>query len=69
MSMDWMDAEISKAKSRAKYDKNNTWMITVKLNYRTDGDIIRFLRNTANRQGTIKKALRLLLAQDEKNMR
>lgn len=64
MAMDWMDAEIAKAKSRAKYDKNNTWSVSVKLNYKTDKDIIEYLQRKGNRQGTIKEALRSIIAQE-----
>lgn len=42
----------------AKYDKNNTVMLTVKLNKQTDADIIAYLEKSGNTQGAVKKALR-----------
>lgn len=43
---------------RAKYDRENTTRAVVKLNYRTDADILDMLAKTNNKQGLIKKALR-----------
>lgn len=43
---------------RAKYDRENTTRAVVKLNHRTDADILDMLAKTNNKQGLIKKALR-----------
>lgn len=43
---------------RTKYDKENTTRAVVKLNHRTDADILDMLAKTNNKQGLIKKALR-----------
>lgn len=51
----------SKAQLRAqdKYDKNNTVQIKLKLNKKTDADIIEELGTVSNKQGLIKALLRL----------
>ena len=41
-----------------KYDDNNTMQVKLKLNYNTDADIIEYLNNCGNKQGTIKKLIR-----------
>ncbi len=45
-------------KAQLKYDRGNTTSITLKLNNKTDGDIIEFLSQVDNRQGTIKEIIR-----------
>lgn len=51
----------SKAQLRAqeKYDKDNTIQVKLKLNKKTDRDIIEYLESCKNKQGTIKNLLRL----------
>lgn len=41
-----------------KYDKKNTQTVRLKLNKKTDKDIIAILNGSGNKQGTIKNALR-----------
>lgn len=41
-----------------KYDKNNTVQIKLKLNQKTDADLIAWLNTLDNKQGTIKRLLR-----------
>ncbi len=41
-----------------KYDQNNTTCFSLKLNKKTDADIIEYLNNVENKQGTIKKLIR-----------
>lgn len=50
----------SKAQLRAqdKYDKANTVQIKLKLNKKTDADIIAWLYNNENKQGYIKSLIR-----------
>lgn len=50
----------SEAQKRAgkKYDQENTQVITLKLNRKTDADIIKKLEGKANRQGYIKELIR-----------
>lgn len=49
------DAQIRAA---AKYDKNNTRLIQLKLNKKTDADILECLDQQDNRQGFIKMLIR-----------
>ena len=41
-----------------KYDENNTTRVQLKLNNKTDADIIEYLNSVDNKQGTIKRLLR-----------
>lgn len=56
----------AKRKANKKYDSINVIKLYVKLNKKTDADIIEYIGNAENKQGTFKKALRLLM-QQEKN--
>lgn len=57
---------VSKAQLRAqeKYDKANTVQITLKLNKKTDKDIIDYLSDCDNKQGVIKALIRLEILRD-----
>ena len=44
--------------SKRRYDEQNTIQVKIKLNKKTDADIIEYLNTSGNKQGTIKKALR-----------
>lgn len=47
------------AKERqARYDKENTTRISIKLNKKTDADIIEYLNRKSNKQGQIKEIVR-----------
>lgn len=48
----------AKRKANAKYDKNNTKVISLKLNKNTDQDILDLLESVDNTQGFIKQLLR-----------
>lgn len=56
----------SKAQLRAqeKYDKDNTVQVKLKLNKKTDADIIRYLSDCDNKQGAIKALIRLEILRD-----
>ena len=41
-----------------KYDEQNTTRVQLKLNNKTDADIIAYLDSVDNKQGTIKRLLR-----------
>ena len=41
-----------------RYDDANTVQVKMKLNKKTDADIIEYLESTGNKQGAIKEALR-----------
>ena len=49
---------MEKYTAQNKYDKNNTIQIKLKLNLKTDSDIIEQLKNQTNKQGYIKKLIR-----------
>ena len=50
----------SKAQIKAsnKYDKENTWQISVRLNKKTDADILEHLETVESKQGYIKELIR-----------
>lgn len=56
------------ADSQAKRDwmKANTTVITMKLNHRTDADIIEHLTNVDNKNGYIKQLIREDIAKNRK---
>lgn len=51
---------VSKAqlKAQAKYDKDNTVQVRLKLNKKTDRDILDYLSDCNNKQGYIKELIR-----------
>lgn len=51
----------AKKKSKAKFDKLNTRHYGIKLNRRTDAEIIQYLDESGNIMGTIRTALRLYM--------
>lgn len=60
-----MTTEASR-KTKARFDKLNTRHYGIKLNKRTDKEVIEFLDNSGNVMGTIRRALRLLMEQERK---
>jgi len=56
------------ADSQAKRDwmKANTTIITIKLNHRTDADILERLTSVTNRNGYIKQLIREDIANSQK---
>lgn len=48
----------SQKESNKKYDKNNTKQIKLKLNLKTDKDILDKLNSVGNKQGYIKSLIR-----------
>ena len=57
----------SNYKYTKKYDEANTIQLKLKLNCNTDADIIEFLNNSGNKQGTIKKLIRDEIARSREN--
>lgn len=55
--MGGMTTEAQK-KAAIRYDKANTKLITLKLNKRTDNDVLTRLDEVPNKQGYIKKLIR-----------
>ena len=51
-------------KPQQKYDAANTTKVTIKLNRKTDADIIEYLEYTGNKQGAIKAAIREKMERD-----
>lgn len=45
-------------KAIMKYDKEHTTTVLIKLNNNTDADLMEYLEQSGNKQGTIKAALR-----------
>ena len=45
-------------RARRKYDKENTVVVTIKLNKKTDADILELLKIKNNKQGYIKEVIR-----------
>lgn len=56
----------SMKKAIAKYDAANTTKITMKLNLKTDADILARLEAVGNKQGYIKRLIREDIARGEK---
>ena len=54
----------ARKEAKAKWDAENTTQIKLKLNHRTDADIIEKLRSVPNRQGYIKQLIRGDIAKD-----
>ena len=48
----------SQKKAQAKYDKANTRQVHLKLNIRTDADVIKALDNAESKQAYIKGLIR-----------
>ena len=55
---DWIDSMQARTKAQEKYDKEHTKGIYLKLNLRTDLDIIRWLWEQPSKQGAIKRLIR-----------
>ena len=57
---------VSKAQLRAqaKYDKDNTVQVKLKLNKKTDADIIKRLSEADSKQGYIKELIKLDILRD-----
>lgn len=49
---------MSKYKSQDKYDKENTVQVKLKLNKKTDADILEKLESVDSKQGYIKELIR-----------
>lgn len=55
---DWMDSMQARTQAQAKYDKKCTTGFYMKLNVRTDLDVIRWLWAQPSKQGSVKKLIR-----------
>ena len=54
----WGITSESQARAQAAYDRKNTVRLSLKLNVRTDEDIIHWIRGQKSMQGTIKRLIR-----------
>ena len=59
-----MTTSKAQLRAQAKYDKDNTVQIKLKLNKRTDADIIKRISEADNKQGYIKELIRLDILRD-----
>lgn len=55
---DWIDTIEARTRAQAKYDKEHTKGLYIKLNIRTDLDIIQWLWAQSSKQGAIKALIR-----------
>ena len=62
---EWGLTPFSQVRAQVKYDKEHTTGFYMKLNTKTDGDIIRWLWQQRNKQGSIKRLIREDLAKSE----
>lgn len=61
---DWLDSIEARSKAQAKYDKAHTTGLYMKLNIRTDIDIIHWLQKQTSKQGAVKKLIREEIARE-----
>lgn len=61
----WGITSESQIKAQAKYDAEHTTRISLKLNTRTDRDIISWLWGQKSKQGAIKRLIREDIAKRE----
>ena len=59
-----MPTSKAQLRAQAKYDKDNTIQVKLKLNKKTDADIIKRLAAADNTQGYIKQLIRLDILRD-----
>lgn len=54
------------SEAKTRWDRENTIVVTMKLNLKTDADIIEKLESVDNKQGYIKGLIREDIAKDAK---
>ena len=57
----------SNKRAIAKYDANNTTQLKLKLNLKTDADILKKLEKVGNKQGYIKSLIRADIEKEGRN--
>lgn len=62
---DWIDSIGVRTAARTKYDKEHTKGIYIKLNLRTDIDILRWPWKQPSQQGAIKQLIREEIARND----
>ena len=63
----WGITSESQIRAQAKYDAEHTTRISLKLNTRTDQDILWWLWGQKSKQGSIKRLIREEIAKKEEN--
>lgn len=58
---------IADSEAKKAWDKENTTKLCLKLQRRTDADILQYLDQQPSKQGTIKQALREKMARENGN--
>lgn len=53
-----MKTSDAQKRAQARYDAQNAFRVTLKLNRKTDADLIELLENVPSKQGLIREALR-----------
>jgi len=61
----WGITSESQVRAQAAYDREHTVRLSLKLNVRTDKDIIQWIRSQKSMQGTIKRLVREEIARTE----
>lgn len=51
--------------SQTRWERENTMWISIKLNHRTDADIISYLDKQSSKMGVIKAAIREYMKKEE----
>ena len=64
----WGLSSESQVRAQAKYDASHTTRFSLKLNNKTDADIIKWLYSQASVQGAIKELIRKELASRDKDL-
>jgi succinate dehydrogenase flavin-adding protein (antitoxin of CptAB toxin-antitoxin module) len=54
----WGSTSEAQLRAQARYDSEHTKSVSLKLNNRTDQDILQWLRKQKSKQGAIKQAIR-----------
>lgn len=62
---DWIDEIEARTKKQARYDKEHTTQVCLKLNLRTDEDILKWLWKQKSKQGAIKDLIRQEIAREK----
>lgn len=56
---------MSQKESQTRWERENTLWVSIKLNHRTDADIIRYLDRQPSKMGAIKAAIRAQMKKEE----
>lgn len=65
---EWGGTPDSQIRAANKYNQEHSTLFTMRLNTRTDADIIHWLWRQKSKAGSIKKLIREEIEREEKNM-